>query len=579
MSTAHTSLPSIDARPGITTPSSFTVQRRLGDVIVELGFASRDQVEAAATLARERGRPTGEVLIDSGTVDPTQLARALAARNGLLYVDLNLFETDMGAANLIATREAQRCNGIPIAFVDDDTLLVATPNPANVVGFDDISMLTGYQLRVAVTPAEQFQGLISQLAGLSESVAEIAADEPAADEGEIAELEHSADDAPVIKLVHTIIADAVERGASDIHFDPKAGDMLVRFRVDGVVYDSTTVPRRLMAGVVSRVKIMAELDISERRVPQDGRMRLKVGGRQIDIRVATLPVMRGESLVLRILDKGHLVLELDGLGMDPGDRKLLASAVSRAHGAVVVSGPTGAGKTTTLYAALNEINAPDRTLISIEDPVEYELEGVKQVQVNTKAGLTFAAGLRSMIRSDPDVLMVGEIRDPETTQVAIESALTGHLVLSTLHTNDAPMAPARLIDMGIEPFLVASGIECVISQRLARRLCPECKQPVTLSAAELRESGVDPSAEEDIEVFEPGGCLNCKGTGYSGRIGIYEVMVMSREIRALILRRASGAEIAAAAVAGGMRRLRQDGIEKVRAGVTSVPELLRVLGT
>jgi type IV pilus assembly protein PilB len=323
---------------------------------------------------------------------------------------------------------------------------------------------------------------------------------------------------------------------------------------------------------------MAELDIAERRAPQDGRVGLNVNGHYVDIRVATLPVVSGESLVMRILDRERVVTDLDLLGMEPADRRLLEHSIGQLHGAVLVTGPTGAGKTTTLYAALSEINTPDRTLITIEDPVEYELEGVKQMQVNPGAGVTFARGLRSMIRNDPDVLMVGEIRDRETAQIAIESALTGHLVLSTLHTNDAPMAPARLVEMGIEPFLVATGLECVVAQRLARRLCEECRKPVTIGAEELENNGLGP-AKGTINAFEPGGCVRCGGMGYRGRIGLYEVMVLSDELRALILRKAPGDEIAAAAMAAGMRRLREDGLEKVRRGITSIPEVLRVLGS
>jgi type IV pilus assembly protein PilB len=379
-----------------------------------------------------------------------------------------------------------------------------------------------------------------------------------------------------VKLTHSIIADAVERGASDIHLEPQRENMRVRYRVDGVTLDSTTVPKNLAAGLVSRIKIMAELDIAERRIPQDGRVGLIVDGRYVDLRVATLPVVRGESVVMRILDKGNVVMDLDRLGMQTTERAPLEQALGKLSGAVLVTGPTGAGKTTTLYAALNQVNTPDRTLITIEDPVEYELEGVKQVQVNSKTGLTFAAGLRSMIRSDPDVLMVGEIRDAETAQIAVESALTGHLVLSTLHTNDAPMTIARLIEMGIEPFLVASALSCVVAQRLARRLCPDCRVPVNVAAAELEQAGFP--ATDDFQAYEAAGCMRCGGTGYRGRVGIYEVMTLSDEIRALILRKASGDEIAAAATRAGLRRMREDGLEKVRQGVTSLPEVLRALG-
>lgn len=554
-------------------------RRRLGDVIVELGFADRGIVEATVALAREDGRPIGQALLEAGIVNSSELARALAERNGLEYVDLDSFQVDHGAANLISSAEASRYRAIPIAFADDDSLLVATADPANLVGLDNVALSTERRVRPVVTSPEDLEAMISQLSRLIESVHEVDREtEEAEEETPEIELRESADEAPVVKLVHTIIADAVRRGTSDIHLDPSDGDLRVRYRVDGVAVDSATVPKRLATGLISRIKIMAELDIAEHRVPQDGRIGLTVDGRYIDIRVATLPVMRGESAVLRILDKGRLVMELDRLGMRAEDRAILEHAVTRSHGSVLVTGPTGSGKTTTLYATLARINSPDKTLIAIEDPVEYELPGIKQIQVNPKVGLTFAAGLRSMIRSDPDVLMVGEIRDRETAQIAVESALTGHLVLSTLHTGDAPMAPARLTEMGIEPFLVASAIECVVAQRLARRLCDECKRPVKITAEELFRSGFR-IPWGWIEAFEPGGCVRCKGSGFRGRIGIYEVMAVTKELRPLILERASSSAIGEAAVAGGMRRMRDDGLEKVRQGLTSVPELLRVLGS
>ena len=551
-------------------------RRRLGDVVVELGFADRGVVEATVALAREDGRPIGQALVESNVIDSAQLARALAARNGLDYVDLNSFEVDHGAANLIGSAEARRYRAIPVAFVDDG-LLVATADPANLFGLDSIAIATERKIQPVVTTPEDLEALISQLSRLIDSVDEVglATAEDEELEPEI-ELRESADEAPVVKLVHTLIADAVNRGTSDIHLDPSGTDLRVRFRVDGVVVDSATVPKRLATGLISRIKIMANLDIAERRVPQDGRIGLTVDGRFVDIRVATLPVMRGESAVLRILDKDRLILELDELGMRSDDREVLARSVGRSSGAVLVTGPTGSGKTTTLYATLAEINTPEKTLIAIEDPVEYELDGVKQIQVNPKVGLTFASGLRSMIRSDPDVLMVGEIRDRETAQIAVESALTGHLVLSTLHTGDAPMAPARLIEMGIEPFLIASAIECVIAQRLVRRLCDDCKREAEVSAEELQRSGLDGESGR-LTAYEPVGCVRCNGSGFRGRVGVYEVLDITDSIRSLILTRASGAEIGAAAVAEGMRRMPTDGLEKVRAGVTSIAEVLRVL--
>jgi type IV pilus assembly protein PilB len=562
--------------PGLTPPTRRSgAKPRIGEVIVELGFAESDIVDAAIERAREGGKPTGQVLIDSGTIDSDQLAHALAERNGLDYVDLNVYEVDNGAAHLVDVAKAKRHGSIPIAFVDERTLLVATADPANVLALDDIRMATGYQIRRAVASPENIEALIRQMSMLNDSVHEVE-EATQEDPAQVIELRESADEAPVVRLVHAIVADAVERGASDIHFDPRGADMRVRFRVDGVVSDSTTVPRNLTAGVVSRVKIMAELDISERRVPQDGRIGLTIDGRTVDIRVATLPVVRGESVVMRILDKGRLVIELDELGMEKHDRERLERAVKATHGAVFATGPTGSGKTTTLYAALGEVNTPDKTLLTIEDPVEYELEGVKQIQVNTKAGLSFATGLRSMMRADPDVMMVGEVRDRETAQIAVESALTGHLVLSTLHTNDAPMAAARLIEMGIEPFLVASGVDCVVAQRLARRLC-DCKEPQTVSVEMLKENGFDYSGGP-IEAFAPVGCVRCGNTGYRGRVGLYEVMSSSDEIRRLILEKADGDSIRDVARAEGMTTLSEDGLAKIRQGVTSVPEVLRSIG-
>ena len=583
-STTHTPAttqppPASEPVPGLTPPSGQTdPRRRFGDVAVELGFIDRELLEQVMAKEREENKAMGTLLIESGILDSSQVAQVLAERNTLDYVDLNVFEVDQGAANLVGAEEARRYRAIPIAFLDDGALLVATSDPSNVVGFDDIAMATGYEVRRAIAAPEGVDALIGRLTRLSESVAEIDAEESEEDGAELLDLRASAEEAPVVKLVHSVIADAVNRGASDIHFDPRKGDMQVRYRVDGVVIDSTKVPRKLVAGLVSRIKIMAELDIAERRAPQDGRVELTVDGRHIDLRVSTLPIIRGESVVIRILDKERMVLDLESLGMRAEDRELLLRSVGQIQGAVLATGPTGAGKTTTLYALLNAVNTPDKTLISIEDPVEYEVEGVKQIHVNPKAGLTFASGLRSMVRSDPDTLMVGEIRDRETAQIAMEAALTGHLVLSTLHTNDASIAAARLIDMGVEPFLIASGIECVVAQRLARRLCEACKEPAKVTAAELREIGV-PSNAKKFKTYKPVGCLECNGTGYRGRIGLYEVLVLTDEIRSLILSKAASGEIEAAAVAAGMHRLRDDGLEKVRDGITSIPEMLRVLGT
>jgi type IV pilus assembly protein PilB len=558
---------------GLTPPTERSgVTRRIGDVIVQLGFAEREVVEQVVEQGRREGVPLGQALIQAGVVSSGQLAQALAERNGLDYVDLNVFDVDKGAAAMIDGEKARRYRTVPIAFLAEQTLLVATADPANLLALDDITMATGYEVRRAVASPEHIDALIEQLVTLEGSVHEV---EDAAYEAEVIELRESAEDAPVVKLVHAVIADAVRRGASDIHFEPRSNDMRVRFRVDGVVADTTTVPRHLIAGLVSRIKIMAELDIATKRLPQDGRIGLSVDGNYVDLRVATLPVVRGEAVVMRILDSRQLVMDLDGLGMEDADRERFETAIGSSHGAILVTGPTGSGKTTTLYAGLSELNTPHRTVVTVEDPVEYELEGIKQVQVNPKTGLTFATGLRAMLRADPDVVMVGEIRDRQTAQIAIESALTGHLVLTTMHANDAPLAAARLVEMGIEPFLVTSSVGCVVAQRLPRKLC-ECRRPVKLTKEVLAESGfVHPRA---INAFDPGGCVQCAQTGYKGRTGIYEVMTVTDELRRLILDGARHDELLAAARAEGMRTLREAGLAKVAQGITSVAEVLRVLG-
>ncbi|MEA2390997.1 MAG: type pilus assembly protein PilB [Solirubrobacteraceae bacterium] len=565
---------------GITAPSRRGGSGRfLTDVLIELGYVDREAVERAVEAARASvaGRAPEQVLLDTGAVTADQLARATAERYGLDHIDLNAFEVDMSAANLVSASAARRYEAVPVAYVDARTLRVVMSDPSNVLAVDDIAMLTGLEVRAAVASRDDIANLVGRLNRFEDAVKE-AYDEERDDSGaEVVELQESADDAPVVKLVHSIIAQAAERGASDIHFEPDGRDMRVRVRIDGVMSTTTTVPRRMVAGVVSRVKIMAELNIAERRLPQDGRMGLLVEGRHIDIRVVTLPSVIGESVVMRILDKESVVLELDRLGMQEAERERFERAFTKSHGGVLVTGPTGSGKSTTLYGALGVLNTPEKNIITIEDPVEFEVEGVTQVQVNPRTGLTFATGLRSMMRADPDVIMVGEIRDHETAQIAVEGALTGHLVLSTLHTNDAPTAMTRLIEMGIEPFLVASAVDCVVAQRLARMLCSVCKKRTIISAEVLRNHGF--SASFDLEAYEPGGCGRCRGMGYKGRIGLYEVMTMTDEIRRLAIERAPADRIAEVAMRDGMRRLRDDGLEKVKQGRTSIAEVARVTGT
>ena len=514
-----------------------------------------------------------------GALTNDGLARALAERYGLDHLDLSVFSVDMGAANLVTTSAAKRYQAVPVAFVDKRTLLVAMTDPSNVLAVDDIAIMTGYEVRVAVAAPEDIAALISRLDRLEDVVStpKPSPRRPKRAARRVVNLRETADDAPVIKLVNQIVGQAVELGASDIHLAPDGKEVRVRFRVDGVLQDITTVPRRMAAGVVSRVKIMADLDISERRVPQDGRVGLTVDDRHVDLRVVTLPSVHGESIVMRILDKDSVVMKLEKLGMADSERERFERAFSETHGAVLVTGPTGSGKSTTLYAALLALNTPEKNIITVEDPVEYQLEGITQVQVSPKAGLTFATGLRAMVRADPDVIMVGEIRDRETAQIAIESALTGHLVLSTLHTNDAPSAITRLVEMGIEPFLVASALDCVLAQRLVRTLCANCKQRTIVPAEVLRDNGY--KALVDLEAYEPVGCRRCGGSGYRGRAGIYEVMNVTSEMRSLALERRSADELREVAIRQGMRRLRDDGLEKVDRGVTSMAEIARVIGT
>ena len=552
--------------------------RFLTDVIVDLGLVPRDRVASAVEEGRRTGKMPEEVLIEQGALTADGLSRAVAERHGLDHLDLGVFKPDMAAANLISIPAAKRYEAVPVDFLDDRTLLVAMADPANVLAVDDIALLTGKEIRPAVTSRDDILNLISRLTQLDDVMsANVFEDDDEDGPADVVELRESADDAPVIRLVNQIIAQAVEQGASDIHLEPNGNDLRVRFRIDGVLIETATVQRRMVLGVISRVKIMSDLDISERRVPQDGRVGLTIDGHRIDLRVVTLPSVHGESVVIRILDKSSVVMELEKLGMAAQERERFERAFGQAFGAVLVTGPTGSGKSTTLYAALTALNTIEKNIITIEDPVEYQLDGITQVQVNPRAGLHFHTGLRSMMRADPDIIMVGEIRDRETAQIAIESALTGHLVLSTLHTNDAASAVTRLVDMGVEPFLVASAIDCVVGQRLARKLCQHCKERGIITADVLRANGI--RSQFDMEAYQPKGCARCNHTGYKGRIGLYEVMVVTEEIRKLTLARAPAPEIAEVAVRQGMRLMRDDGLEKVRHGMTSIEEVTRVTGS
>ncbi|MGZ4170416.1 MAG: GspE/PulE family protein [Solirubrobacteraceae bacterium] len=549
--------------------------RFLTQVIIDLGFAPRERVEAAMLAARDAGTTPDQLLVDQGVITLEQRARAIAERLGLDFLDLTQYRLDMAAVNLLPADVARRCELVPVAREGEHTLVVAMADPANVVAIDDVEIQTGMNVQVAVATREDILAVIANMTRLDTAVTEVVEEESHA-EVEMFDVHDAATETPIVKLVNALLSQAVTQGASDVHFEAEAREMRVRIRVDGVLEEIAKIPGRMVPGIVSRIKIMCELDISERRLPQDGRVGLTVDGKQIDIRVVTLPTVHGESVVMRILDRSNVLIEIPKLGLDDFSLDRLHTATGHAHGSVLVTGPTGSGKSTTLYAVLNSLNTPDKNIVTIEDPVEYQLDGVTQVAVNARSGLTFATGLRAMMRADPDIIMVGEIRDRETAQISIEAALTGHLLLSTLHTNDAPSSITRLVEMGIEPFLVSSSVRCVIAQRLARVLCTSCKNPVTLEASVLARSGF--RIDHDITGYEASGCPRCSGSGYRGRIGIYEIMPVTDAIRDLALHSASADRIMETARNEGMRTLREDAFEKVKQGVTAVDEVLRVLG-
>jgi type IV pilus assembly protein PilB len=567
--------------PGLTPPLHRGHSRGfITDVLIELGLASPEAVQAAVEAARTAGRPPEALLLAQGTISDEQLSRATAERYGLDHVDLAAYNVDVAAAALFPVTMARRYMAVPVGFVDQRTLLVAAADPANVLAVDDIQIATGLDCHIAVAAKADVEALLSRLGTLQNAAAEAIIEEQDEEENgddalaAVSDMQASAEDAPVIKLVYSILAQAVGEGASDVHLEPEEGDLRIRFRVDGVLKEAAHVPKRMIGAVISRLKIMSELDIAEKRVPQDGRVSVAVEERRIDLRVTTLPTQRGEGATIRILDEGNSQRSLDDLGMDGSARARFEDAFRKAYGAVLVTGPTGSGKSTTLYAALGELNEIEKKIITIEDPVEYRVDGINQMNVNRKAGLDFATGLRSILRADPDIVMVGEIRDAETARIAIEAALTGHMMLTTLHTNDAPGAIARLTEMGIETFLTASAVDCVVAQRLARKLCPNCKRRTIIPTQALVEAGIRVGAE--VEGYEPVGCPRCNHGGYRGRVGIYSVMSLSERLKEMTIARAPEPEIATVAHEEGMLTLREDGVSKVRAGATSLEEVLRV---
>jgi len=571
----HPGAPAATALPaGISPPrSAGRSAAALVEVLVELGFTSRARADSAIEEGHRSGHAPERVLRESDAVTADQLTRAVAERLGTDFVDLSIYKPDLTASNLVSLETAKRYEAVPVGFDESGRLLIAMANPANVIALDDLRLVTGHEVRALAATADDVASVIARMSRLDEAVASAVEDQEE-DEATVVEIRESADDAPAIRLVNSIIAQAIGDGASDVHLEPQGNEMRVRFRIDGVLSERTTIPRRMVAGVISRVKIMGNLDIAERRVPQDGRVGLRIEKRPVDVRIVTMPSVHGEGIVMRLLTKDHGLLGLDNLGMRPVPFERFDRSIHKPYGAILVTGPTGSGKTTTLYAALNTVNDVGRNIITIEDPVEYQLAGITQLQVHPRAGLTFATGLRSMLRADPDVIMVGEIRDSDTARIAIEAALTGHLVLSTLHTNDAASAVTRLTEMGVEPFLTASALDCVVAQRLARALCLHCKRPRVLSADYLEKVGY--AVGVDLEVYEAHGCSRCAHSGYKGRLGLYEVMNLSEEIRRMCIERTSSSEIRDKAVEQGMRVLRNDGLEKVRLGLTSLEEVSRV---
>jgi type IV pilus assembly protein PilB len=551
--------------------------RPLADVLVDEGLVSAEDLTRAQQEQERTGHSLGRVLIDQGVFNEAQLVAALARQIGLEFVDLSERRIDPAAAALIPEAMARRHCVLGIGFDEFGRLVVAMSDPSNVLAVDDVRTAADRPVTTVVATRADLLAAIDRTLRSGDAVDDVAQSLAVIDDdSELEALTEVVDDAPVVKFVNALISQAVQDRASDIHIEPQEHDLRVRYRVDGVLHEVTTQHRRIHAGVVSRLKIMADLDIAMRRVPQDGRISIKLGGRDIDLRVSTLPTVYGEKVVLRILDKSSVLLQLSDLGFTEHNAARYAASYRKPYGMILVTGPTGSGKSTTLYATLNVINAPTVNIVTIEDPVEYRLVGINQVQIQPKAGLTFPAALRSILRQDPDVVLVGEMRDEETAKMGMEAALTGHLVLSTLHTNDAPSAVTRLSEMGVDPFLVASSIDCVLAQRLARRLCMKCREAYGPTPEELAASGMAHDGRS-LTLYRAVGCPACASTGYRGRLAVHEVMTVTEEVGRLIVSRGSTADIAAQARRQGMHTLRQDGLAKALAGLTTLEEIARVI--
>ncbi len=558
-----------------------TVKRKpkqLGQILIEQGLITGEQLDEALEVHRNTPKSLGRVLIDLRMIKESDLVRALAEQVGLEFVDLADYPVEATATALLPDSLARRYRAIPIGE-RDGKLLVAMSDPANVYALDDIRAITNRDVQPVVATASDIEQAIQKFASMDGQVEALASEAASQAEGdEDGGMEAAVEEAPIVKLVTAIMTQAVGDRASDVHIEPMEKDVRVRFRVDGVLHEKMHSPKNIQGGLISRLKVMADLNIAEKRVPQDGRLSMRVGGRSLDLRIASLPTVYGEKVVIRVLDKSQVLIQLQDLGFLEEAYKRYEQSFRRPYGAILVTGPTGSGKSTTLYATLNILNQPDRNIITVEDPVEYRLPGVNQIQINPKAGLTFASALRSILRADPDIILVGEVRDRETAMIAVESALTGHLVLTSLHTNDAASAITRLTEMEVETFLVASAIDCVVAQRLARKLCERCKEPYQPDRAELDEAGYPEWEWESIaELHRAAGCQSCSNTGYRGRIGLYEVMPMSEELERMTVERASSEQMAQVAIEQGMITLRTDGLEKARQGLTSIEEVARVV--
>ena len=557
---------------------------RLGDILIREGLITRDQLGSALAEQKSSGHRLGYVLVKLGLVQELEITKVLARQYRMPAVDLTRFEVDPKMVKLIPADFALKHVVLPLKR-EGRTLTIAMADPTQTGVLDDLKFITRYDLFPVIageytlrnliekhyeSSDQQLQTLLKDMEELGDSDVEVVEEheDEAASQAQI-------NDAPVVKLINGLLTDAVKRGASDIHIEPFEHEIRVRYRIDGALLEVMKPPVKMKAALTSRIKILSQLNIAERRVPQDGRLKLKMGSRVIDFRVSTLPVIYGEKIVMRILDKGNLTLDLSKFGFEQKAEDDLMRNILNPYGMVLVTGPTGSGKTTTLYSALSRVNTIETNIMTAEDPVEYNLMGINQVLVRNEIGLTFAAALKAFLRQDPNIIMIGEIRDLETGGIAIKAALTGHLVLSTLHTNDAPSTITRMIDMGIEAFNVASAVNLVVAQRLVRRICKDCKAPHTYTDEELKALGDNPADYKDIPFMKGRGCDTCGGTGYKGRAGLYEVMALTPELRRLILRGGSVAEIRDQAVADGMLTLRMDGMKKVERGVTSLEEVIK----